>query len=135
MLTKKSNRIMFRHSFVSINTFQHVMIYILLDITNFQTNKLNADTLKKGSHGIHLNDLSFLRTWETDRCGQNTSWSWWVSGFVANQKRHNIHTSICKKHTQSKAEAARPGTEPRAARARAGPPPLAFFCTHVTGVR
>ena len=47
IVTKVKNCIMFRYRFVSIKTFPDVMMYMLLDITDFATNKMNADMLKK----------------------------------------------------------------------------------------
>ena len=45
---------MLRYWLVSINTLQLVMIYILLDITDFSANQLNSDKLKNGPQGIHV---------------------------------------------------------------------------------
>ena len=47
------NRIITR-CFDLIKIFQHVMIYILLELTYFGTKQINADMPKKGPQGLHL---------------------------------------------------------------------------------
>ena len=51
------NRIITKYCFVSINTFQLVMIHLLLDMTNFSTTTNDAEMPKKGPQGLHLDYL------------------------------------------------------------------------------
>ena len=51
---KIKNRIITRYCFVSITTFQRVMIYIRLEFKYLSTKQISAYMSKKGPQGIHL---------------------------------------------------------------------------------